>query len=327
MKIALAVIILILIMSSLTTNSQLLTTNSFGVTFSPMYAKYLKQDWQKMYISVLDDLKVKSFRIPAYWSDVEKIEGKYDFSQVDFMVSEAEKRGAKIVLVVGIKQPRWPEYHLPGWTKGLTAAQKQEKALKLTSEIVKRYQSSLTITAWQVENEPFVTWFGEDGENLVDKSLLEREVRLVKRLDPTRPIIITDTGEWSLWKTAMKSGDILGISIYRKAYNDKFGYISYPFLPFMYAIKSDIVRKLFAQDNKKTIISELQAEPWLQKGVMDSPVTEQTRLFTVKELEENVNFAQKTGFYEIYLWGVEWWYYMASYGHPEYLEYAKTLFK
>ena len=304
---------------------------TYGVTFSPMYARYLELDWQKTYTSMLDELHVKLLRIPTYWSKVEAVESKYDFSEIDFIVSEAEKRGAKIVLVVGIKQPRWPEYHLPEWAKGINTEQKQEKALKLASALVRRYQSSPTITAWQVENEPFVTWFGEDIDKTpINQEFLREEISLVKKLDPSRKVIVTDTGEWSLWKNAMQSGDILGVSIYRKAHNPKFGYITYPFFPAMYTIKSNLARKLFAPHppagGQKTIISELQAEPWLQKGVMESLVSEQARLFSVKELEGNVNFAKKTGFNEIYLWGVEWWYYMASQGHPEYLEYAKNIF-
>lgn len=326
MKIVLIVIILLAI-AIFMVNTSHKSQPVYGVTFSPMYAKYLKQDYQKMYISILDDLKIRSFRIPTYWSQVETIEGKYDFSEVDFMVSEAQRRGAKITLVVGIKQPRWPEYHLPKWAGKLTVQQKQEKALKVTEEIINRYKSSPAITAWQVENEPFVTWFGEGIDlNLVNQGFLTKEINLVKSLDSNRPVVVTDTGEWSLWKDAASSGDILGISLYRKAYNDKFGYITYPFFPSMYIIKSGLVRKVFAPENQKTIISELQAEPWLQKGVIEFDASEQAGLFTIKELEGNVDFARKTGFNEIYLWGVEWWYYMAQNGHPEYLEFAQTLF-
>src|SRR3989344_1386272 len=137
--IIIVVIVIIKVIFLLTTNYQLPTNHSFGVTFSPMYATYLGLDWQKTYISILDDLKVKNLRIPTYWSKIEKDQGKYDFSEVDFMVSEAQKSGAKITLVVGIKQPRWPEYHIPDWAKNLTTNQKQERILKLTTEIINRY--------------------------------------------------------------------------------------------------------------------------------------------------------------------------------------------
>jgi hypothetical protein len=50
------------------------------------------------------------------------------------------------------------------------------------------------------------------------------------------------------------------------------------------------------------------------------------KIFSARDFKKYVNFAQKTGFDEVYLWGVEWWYFMKEKGYPEYLEYAKNLF-
>ena len=289
-----------------------------GVTFSPMYAKYLGLDFQKTYLSILDDLKVRHLRIPSYWSKIEKNQGKYDFSEVDFMVSEAEKRGAKIILVVGIKQPRWPECHIPDWAKELSVEKRQEKALEYIETTVKRYLDSTSIIAWQVENEPFVSWFGESCDAL-DANFLQKEVEMVKKLDPDRPIIITDSGEWSLWVTASKYADTLGISVYRKAHNSKLGLVTYPLPSWYYTLKSKLI-------SKKTIISELQAEPWSEKGIAETAIEDQIKLFSPQDFKANQEYASKIGFGEVYFWGVEWWYYMAANGHPEYLRVAKTVF-
>src|SRR3989344_5015331 len=77
---------------------------TFGVTFSPKYAKYLKLDWRKTYLETLDELKVKNLRLPTYWDVLEKDKDKYDFTETDFMVDQASKRGARIILVVGARQ-------------------------------------------------------------------------------------------------------------------------------------------------------------------------------------------------------------------------------
>src|SRR5574344_2870622 len=81
----------------------------FGATFSKEFCEDLKLDWKEAYIAMLDDLKVRNLRLPAYWDEIEKEEGAYDFTDLDYMVNQASSRGAKIILVVGRRQPRWPE--------------------------------------------------------------------------------------------------------------------------------------------------------------------------------------------------------------------------
>ena len=95
----------------------------YGVTFSPQYAKYLGLNWKEIYIKMLDELKVDRLRLPSYWEDIEKQRGNFNFEDEDFMLDEAGKRGAKIILVVGVRQPRWPECHLPSWAMSLSLEQ------------------------------------------------------------------------------------------------------------------------------------------------------------------------------------------------------------
>ncbi|MBI2314809.1 beta-galactosidase [Candidatus Daviesbacteria bacterium] len=296
----------------------------YGVTFSPRYAKYLNLDWQKTYLQILDDLKVKNLRIPAYWDFVESKSGEFDFSESDFMLDQADKRGVKVILTLGIRQPRWPECHIPAWAKSLTVKKRQQKVLGFVKKTVERYKNHSSIASWQVENEPLFSFFGEACDK-PDKNFLKSEVELVKKLDQ-RPIIITDSGEFGSWATPMRLSEIFGISVYRKAYDPLLGYKSYPILPYFYNVRSFLTRNIFAQNNEKTIIAELQAEPWAQKAVIDTPLTEQLKLFSLQNFKDDIEFAKKTGFDEIYLWGVEWWYYMAQNGYSQYLEYAKTLF-
>lgn len=298
----------------------------YGVSFSPSFAEFLSLDWQKTYIEILDDLEVKNIRIPGYWSIIEKEQNKDDFSKLDFMVSEAEKRGVKAILVLGVRQPRWPECHIPAWAKSLSVGERQEKILQFINKVVQRYKLSQAVKFWQVENEPLLSSFGK-GCDAPDKKFLISEVDLVKSMD-TRPIIVTDSGELGFWVTAMRLSDIFGTTLYRTVYNPIFGYSRYPILPYLYNIKSSLVKKLTSSASKRTIIIELQSEPWFINGeLLSMSISEQLKLFPVHKLKDNVDFAQKTGFDEMYLWGVEWWYFMAQNGHPEYLQYAKTLFR
>ena len=297
----------------------------FGVTFSPRYARYLKLDWQSTYLQVLDELKVKNLRIPSYWNSLEPAEAKYDFADTDFMLSEAAKRGARAILVLGIRQPRWPECHIPNWAKKLTVKQRQQASLDFTKEIIKRYKDNVSIWAWQLENEPLMSYFGQECDPY-DADFLKAELNLVKSLD-NKPIILTDSGELGDWVIPIRLSDILGISVYRTTYNSFLGYKTYPLTPSLYKLKELLVKRLAGQPSQQTIITELQTEPWLSDDDADASFQRQHQLFSEDKLKENIEFAKKTGFDEVYLWGVEWWYAMDKQGYPGYLDYAKALFR
>lgn len=296
---------------------------TYGITFSPRYAKYLKLDWKQTYTDSLEKLSIRNLRIPTYWEDLEPEKGQFKFEDVDFMLSEAHRKGAKIILVLGMRQPRWPECYIPRWAKSLSKKEKQKHILKFIREVVERYNDYPQIEAWQVENEPLLRFFGEC--DAPDKNFLKEEIKLVRSLS-AKAILISDSGELGFWVTAMQSSDIFGTTLYRDVYNPLLGYINYPILPYLYNLKSQAVKNIFAPKNQKTIIVELQAEPWLSDGKFRN-ASEQAKLFPVKKMEEYINYAKKTGFETQYLWGVEWWFWMAQNGYPQYLNFAKTLFK
>lgn len=303
----------------------------YGVTFSPKFATALGMDWQKTYLQILDDLAVKEIRLPSYWDVLEPAENQDDFSSVDFMIQEAAKRGVKVILVLGARQPRWPECHIPSWAKNLTIPERQNKTLAFIKKVVTHYQSLDSmqpdpIAVWQVENEPLLNGFGS-GCDIADAKFLQTEVLLVRSLDH-RQVMVTDSGELGFWVTPMRLSDIFGTTLYRVVYNVVLGYTNYPLLPYLYNLKSALVRQFFATDNHKSVIIELQAEPWsLNNDLATMSVAQQVKLFSVDNFKSNISFAKKVGFDEDYLWGVEWWYWMRDHNHPEYLDYAKTLFK
>ncbi|MDO8573804.1 MAG: beta-galactosidase [Candidatus Daviesbacteria bacterium] len=296
----------------------------YGVTFSPRFARYLKLDWKKTYQEMLDELKVKNVRLTSYWDILQPEQDKFDFSETDYLLSEAEKRGVRVILVLGERQPRWPECHIPIWAKDLKLKDRQKKILEFIQKTVERYKNYPSVWAWQVENEPFLSFFGE-GCDKADENFLKTEISLVRSLS-NKKIIISDSGELGTWVVPMQASDIFGTTIYRKVKDKFFGYVTYPVPPYFYSLKSGLIRKFFAPYNQKTIIVELQSEPWLAGGDLISQA-EQSKIFSVKDFKNYINFAGKTGFDEIYLWGVEWWYFMDKQGYPQYLDYAKTLFR
>ncbi|KKQ16112.1 MAG: hypothetical protein US28_C0005G0027 [Candidatus Daviesbacteria bacterium GW2011_GWA1_36_8] len=299
-----------------------------GITYSPRYALELGLDPRENFNKALDELNIKRLRLPVYWDEVEKVEGEYDFSEADYYLNEAQKRGVEVILVLGYKQPRWPECFPPSWTKGLREDQLQSNILKLIDSEVNHFKNYSNIKVWQIENEPFLD-FGDCSDNPLSKQFVSKEVELVRDLD-SRPILITDSGELTNWVDSMKADDIHGISLYRSVWNPLlYNTITYPFPPIYYKVKADIVKKIVGRPNQESIVAELQTEPWVpaQETISSWDVLEQSRVYPSKNLEKNVEFAKNTGFKSSYLWGVEWWYFMKEKGHPEYVEEAKKLFE
>jgi hypothetical protein len=278
---------------------------TWGVDFSQKHAANLGLNWQEAYLALLEDLNVKNLKISTSWDLLEKQEGIYDFSDLDWQISQAQAHKAKILLVMGMKTPRWPECHLPNWAKTLPEDKRNEAILKLLEKTVLRYKENPAIWAWQAENEPFLS-FGECPK--ADQSFFKREVALVKKLDSSRQVIVSDSGEWSFWFKSARIGDIVGTTLYRTVWNAKLNsYSHYPFPPVFYYRKAELIRRIFG---KKVICVELQAEPWGPKLLYDTSLEEQNKTMTPAKFSENLEFAKKTGLDTFYLWGGEWWYWM-----------------
>ena len=276
---------------------------AWGVTFSPTYSEELGYDYREVYLAMLDDLGITHMRLPGYWNRIEKTPGNFDFSELDWLVEEATARDVKIVLVLGQRQPRWPECHFPAWVEKLPKQNREDRVLKFIDQIVQRYQENANIVMWQLENEPFLNVFGECPPS--DAEFLKREIELVKGLD-ARPIMITESGELSTWVRIAGLADILGVSLYRITYNRYLGYLYYPLTPSHYHNKMAYVQALV----EKTICTELQAEPWVTDHITSVSHQNLVEGMPIKTILTNMDFAKKSGFSEVYLWGVEWWYFM-----------------
>lgn len=291
---------------------------AFGATFSTKYAEQLGLDWREAYAAMLDDLGVKKLRIPAYWDDIEPEPGTFDFSDVDWQVRQAASRGATVILAVGMKLPRWPECHIPEWAKALDDGARMERTIEMLRAVVAHFAKEPAVVAWQVENEPLFD-FGECPPP--DRDALKREIAEVRAMDD-RPIIVTESGELSTWVRTASLADILGISTYRSVWNRYVGYFYWPVTPLYYSKRAAAISTLV----DRIIITELQAEPWAPGPITDLDIEHQLGFMNPRELEKNLSFVRRAGFPEVYLWGVEWWYWLKEKGHPEMWQAADRVF-
>ncbi len=295
----------------------------WGASFSKRAAEPFGLDWKEVYLAILDDLKVNRLRISSFWSETEPAAGQFDFGEMDFMLAEAAKRDVKIILTLGRRQPRWPESHIPDWAKNLNLEEQNTAALNQVREVVERYKSYANIVGWQVENEFFVTWFGICPPP--DAEFLKKEIALVRSLD-NRPIILTDTGELSVWYRAAKYADVFGTTMYRRAFNPIFGVADWPYPPVYYSRLGKLVQRFAGF--KKMIVAELQAEPWARTTVQNDTIEVNFETMSPEQFKSNIEFARNSGIGEAYFWGVEWWYYMKEKrGIPDFWETARGLWQ
>jgi len=302
----------------------------WGVSFDSYYAEYLGLDWQEAYLALLDEVGVDHLRLVAFWDAVEPEDDRFDFARLDFQIREAERRGAKVILAIGRRLPRWPECHIPTWARGLSEEEQQIKVLEFLPDIVNRYKDSPALEFWQVENEPFVSIFGECPQ--ADESFIREEMALVETYDGTHPILLTESGELSTWFKISRLSDHVGISVYEVIYDDGEslipvpGYRRYPFPQEYYRIRANFFKWLGWIE--EIFVSELQAEPWGPEPVVNMPLEEQYRSFNPDGFRHNLSFARSTGFSRFYLWGAEWWLYAREeFGVTEFIEIAKALWQ
>lgn len=279
-----------------------------GVSFIPDYAQSLGLDPQQT-MDGLINVGVRHFRLVSYWSDMEQTRGSYDFSQLDWQFKKAEAAHAKIVLTVGLRQPRWPECHAPDWVNlNAPRSQWQPQLEAFMKAVIQRYQHSPALDKYQLENEYFLKGFGICVDYSRDR--LISEYNLVKKLDPKHPIIVGRSNNAIGLPTGQPRPDEFSISVYKRVWDAgvTHRYLEYPFPAWYYGFIAGTQKILFDKD---MAIGELQAEAWTPHGqsITQTSLAEQNKSLNAKRLKDRFGYGRATGTREIYAWGAEYWYY------------------
>lgn len=283
-----------------------------GASFIPAYAESLGLDAQKTMDALLDEVGIRHFRLVSYWDQLEPQQGVYDFGLLDWQFAKAEAAGAKVTLALGLRQPRWPECHMPVWASQLPSGDEagtwQSALSDYIAQVVTRYKDSPALESYQLENEYFLRGFGICTD--FDRNRLIAETDLVKGLDPYHKLIIARSNNALGMPIGKPTPDDFGISIYKRVWdaNVTKRYLEYPFPGWFYAFVAGSQKMLTGKD---MIIHELQAEAWPPYGkpIPQASLDEQNKSFNAKRFKTRVEFGKSTGMREIYLWGAEYWYY------------------
>lgn len=283
----------------------------YGVTFIPNYARHFGLDPKQTMRAIIDELNVRQFRLVSYWKDYEKERGVYDFTELDWQFRMAEESGSKVSLAIGLRQPRWPECHMPTWAEPLAMSEWAPLLKDYMGAVIDRYKNSPALESYQLENEFFLSVFGECPDFTRDR--LIDEYNFVKERDPHHELIVSRSNNAMGWPVNEPIADTTAVSVYKRVWDKNITkrYIEYPFPAWFYAFLGGAGKLTNGTD---LIIHELQAESWLpgDKGfemndVNDIP--EQNKSLNAERLKNRIEYGRATGLKEIYLWGVEWWYW------------------
>ena len=279
-----------------------------GVTFVAPYARSFDLDPQETMQAMIDELGMRRFRLVSYWDEIEKNKGTYDFSDLDWQFKKAEESDSTVSLALGLRQPRWPECHMPSWALNQPKEAWYPELKAFIAATIERYKDSPALESYQLENEYFLEVFGEcqdfDRERLVD------EYNLVKQLDPNHPLIISRSNNALGFPVGQPRPDEFAISVYKRVWDKTLTkrYFEYPFPAWFYGFLAGGGEILTGKD---MIIHELQAEAWLPDdfSISTAPAEEQYKSMNPARLKDRIEYGRATGMRTIDLWGAEWWYW------------------
>jgi hypothetical protein len=281
-----------------------------GASFIPAYAESFGLNAQETMDGLINDVGVRHFRLVSYWSQLEPQPGTYDFSILDWQIKKAEDSGSKVTLSLGLRQPRWPECHMPTWAEGTPQSQWQPQLEAYIAQVVNRYKNSPALDSYQLENEFFLKGFGDCEKSNFDRNRLVSEYNLVRKLDPHHKLIISRSNNALGVPIGKPTPDEFGISIYKRVWDATLTkrYVEYPFPAWYYAFVAGTQKIITGKD---MIIHELQAESWGPRGqnVGQISLEEANKSFNETHFTNRLTFAEGTGMREVYLWGAEYWYF------------------
>lgn len=280
-----------------------------GATFIPRYARYFELDPKETMQAMIDDLGIKYFRLVSYWDDIEPTPGEYNFEELDWQFEKVSQAGGTVSLAIGLRQPRWPECHMPGWAASKAKIEWSRDLKTFMGKVIDRYGDHPALESYQLENEFFMTVFGICPDHSRDR--LIDEYNFVKAKDPDTPVIISRSNNWLGIPIGEPRADQFAISVYKRVWDKTFTkrYFEYPLPAWFYATLAGAGEIATGRD---MIVHELQAEAWLPEGyaMPSAPEDELYKSLNPERLRDRIAYGEATGMRTITLWGVEWWYHM-----------------
>jgi hypothetical protein len=331
-----------------------------GISFRPLQAAAFGLDPH----ATLRDLLAYPFeliRLGAYWNRIEPEPGVFETNELDWQVEAAERAGKQIILCLGpMKTFGYPEFFVPAHhlkrpfpehtlIKPSMYPDLLMAAIAFITRLVERYAPRQCIVAWQLEHEA-VDPLGVEHSWRLDAALVEQELKVLRKVDPIRPVMMNGFLPASLpvrlsqgWRTrdqgdslavAQRLADWVGIDYYprhalaalgsRTLYLD--GSHSSAQQP-----RREQLRAWANAHGQKLVIAEGQAEPWETATVPSNPANQGMYTCLPEHVISNYNdclgwYGPPGGLYAYLFWGAEYWMLRRQSADSSYLQaFARVL--
>lgn len=307
-----------------------------GATFSHRHLNYLGLNHLRA-LAEFKSLGLKWIRLGCYWNLMEPLPGRYYFDTLDRIVEICTKENLKIILSVGMKAPRYPEFYFPDWIVKKTGFRKDSTigkegdsiispVIQFVRKCVTHYKNFPAVKIWQVENEPLDP-SGDNNWN-ISPQLLKKEIESVNKIDTVRKILVNLWGneakQRGYYKDIVKLADIVGLDIYpRRPVNTVIKLHHRYSGPGDSYIDTVHIAEEVKSGGKKFWLTELQAEPWESGEIVTAKSNPPS--FMPGDLIKNLVYGKTFNPSVILLWGFEWWYYRKQKGDLRYWREAERL--
>src|SRR3989338_8687852 len=272
-----------------------------GTTLSHPHLDFLKLDFKKSLV-FLSKLELGIIRIGCYWSEIETKKDNFNFAKIQTILEYCSRKKQKVIVTVGMKAPRWPEFYLPSWINSSSQPDLFARCLNFIDKTVNKLKSYPCIYSWQVENEPLDP-SGPDNKSIPLPFFL-KEVNLVKTINPKIKVSANVWANECLKRKTIErlvpQVDAVGLDLYYKVPINSFFYLSFPF-------SEDKPANIIRNYEKDVWITELQAEPWEWQSIFyagDNP-----RSISPSLMYRNFKKCLKANPSVVLFWGYEYWYW------------------
>ncbi|MDQ3239078.1 MAG: beta-galactosidase [bacterium] len=308
-------------------NHQTVRPKVLGTTFSQLQCKYLKLDYLEC-LKSLCALPFDVIRISAYWDEIETHPNSFDYSVLDTIFQQISNTNLKIILCLGIKVPRWPEFHIPKYLREKYDINKKNQTIDNYDEITQKSSDFLKQTILRYKNNPQLKYFLIENEGLnnaeftkgrhLSYGFIRSQVNLVNLLKlPTQRVMCTNAIDllppWSkdgdYIKQSTQLADAVGINVYNKVPASDNVYIE-PSIFYWHKLNS--WKNYIRSQGREVWITESQAEPWEKYNGKGTVVHTKNIHNPSSSPESAIALSSRLvriGFDNILLWGCEHWYY------------------
>lgn len=296
-----------------------------GASFSHRFLSYLHINPAQA-IEAYKEVGLTWIRLGCYWDEIETTAGTYEVHVIEELLSYCDEHNIQVVLTIGMKAPRYPEYYIPSWLpQSSDDIRVQEACLSFITKTVTHLKHHSSIRVWQVENEPR----DPSGPHhmTISSIFLNKEIETVKQMDPERKIMVTfwanDLLTRNLFTQFIDQVDIIGLDYYLRQPTKILG--SYYRYRGPHDTKKQIKRVFsdIRSHGKEVWIAELQAEPWEPNEIHTSKYNPPSCI--PEHLLTNMSYAKELDPDAVFLWGFEWCYECLLKGDTRYWNTLKKL--